>query len=121
MRRFLLLAALLGPVAPAATAGDAEAGRTAFARRCMACHAAQPGQNRIGPSLHAVFGRPAAQVTGFNYSPALRDSGRTWDEPTLHAYLLNPRELIPGNRMVMPGIQAEEERANIIAYLDTLR
>lgn len=121
MREFLLVAALTGIALPAAAAGDAEAGRTAFTRRCGICHTVQPDQNRIGPSLHGVMGRPAAQVAGFNYSAALRDSGKTWDEDTLSRFLLNPRELIPGNRMAMPGIPSEEERANIGAYLSTLR
>lgn len=118
MLRLAAVAALL-PLLPGAAAaeGDAEAGRTAFNRRCIACHAVQAGQNKVGPSLHGVVGRPAAQVQGFNYSPAMRQSGKTWDEATLHAYLTDPKELVPGNRMIMPGIRDQTERDNIIAYL----
>lgn len=122
--RFVALPALLLPLAhaaPAAAQADVEAGRTAFTRRCGACHTVQPGQNRIGPSLHAVVGREAGKVEGFNYSPALRDSGKTWDPATLDAYLANPRGLIPGNRMIMPGITGAEERSNIIAYVEAQR
>jgi cytochrome c2 len=112
----LLLPALLSGH-PAYAAGDAEAGRTAFNRRCGACHAVAAGQNKVGPSLHDVVGRTSAQVQGFNYSPALRGANKTWDEATLHQWLQNPRGLIPGNRMIMPGITDSTERDNIIAYL----
>ena len=113
------LAALLvaGVPVAASAAGDAEAGRSAFNRRCTACHAVVAGQNKVGPTLHGVVGRAAGQVPGFNYSPAMRDSGKTWDEATLSAYLEKPRELVPGNRMIMAGITDAAERENIIAYL----
>jgi cytochrome c len=122
MRRAVLAAVLMcgGGVAQAQQ-GDAEAGRGQFTRRCGACHAVQPGQNRVGPTLHGIVGRPSAGVQGFNYSPALRGANKTWDEATLHAWLENPRALIPGNRMIMPGIPDAGERANIIAYLGQQR
>jgi cytochrome c len=113
----LLLAPALLSGHPAQAAGDPEAGRTAFNRRCGACHAVAAGQNKVGPSLHAIVGRQSAEVQGFNYSPALRNANKTWDEATLHQWLQNPRQLIPGNRMIMPGINDETERDNIIAYL----
>lgn len=112
----MLSAAVAAPVTGRA-AGDAEAGKTAFNRVCGACHAVAAGQNKVGPSLHGVMGREAGKVAGFNYSPAMRDSGKTWDEPTLNAYLDNPRTYIPGNRMILAGIRNPAERENIIAYL----
>ncbi len=114
-----LAALLVAAAAPgvASAAGDAEAGKAAFNRRCTACHAVAAGQNKVGPTLHGVVGREAGKVPGFNYSPAMRDSGKTWDEATLSAYLENPRELVPGNRMIMAGIRDAAERDNIIAYL----
>lgn len=120
MRAMMALAvgmALL-PVAGRA-AGDAEAGRTAFNRRCAVCHAVAEGQNKVGPSLHGVVGRPAGQVARFNYSPAMKGSGKTWDEASLDAYLQDPKGYVPGNRMILAGIQNEAERQNIIAYLET--
>ena len=113
-------ALLLALAGPAAAEGDADAGKTSFTRRCAACHGVQQGQNKVGPSLHGVVGRQAGQVAGFNYSPAMRESGKTWDVATLDAYLTNPREVVPGNKMIMPGINDAAERGNIIAYLDTL-
>lgn len=107
---------LTGPFA-AQAAGDVDAGKTAFTRRCGACHNVVAGQNKIGPSLHGIVGRPAGQVAGFNYSPAMRDSGRTWDAPTLDTYLENPRDFVVGTRMILAGIKDGGERENIIAYL----
>lgn len=118
---FPLFLLALGHTAPAAAEGDAEAGRTAFTRRCSACHAVQVGQNKIGPSLHAVVGREAGKIEGFNYSSAMRESGKIWDQATLDGYLANPRGVVPGTKMIMAGITSADERANIIAYLDAQR
>nr|WP_240046576.1 cytochrome c family protein [Paracraurococcus ruber] len=109
------------PLLPVAgqAAGDAEAGKTAFGRRCGVCHAVAEGQNKVGPSLHGVVGRPAGQVANFNYSPAMKGSGKTWDEAALSAYLDDPKAYVPGNRMILAGIKDEAERQNIIAYLET--
>lgn len=113
--------AFVVPPTAAALAQDAEAGRVSFQRRCSACHVVQPGQNRVGPSLHGVVGRPAGQVPGFNYSAAMRDSGKVWDEASLDAYIANAREYIPGTRMILAPLANAEERANIVAYLATQR
>lgn len=114
-----LLAAAFGLASPALAAGDAEAGRTAFNRRCGACHGVVAGQNKVGPSLHAVVGREAGKVPGFNYSAAIRDSGKTWDEATIDAYIADPKGYIPGNRMALAPLRDEAERGNITAYLAT--
>lgn len=100
----------------AALTGDAAKGRRVFAK-CMACHTVQEGQNRVGPSLYGVVGREAGTVAGFNYSDANANSGITWTEETLFAYLENPQEYIPGTRMIFPGLPAEQDRADVIAYL----
>ncbi len=114
-----LTALLMAAAAPATgqAAGDPEAGKTSFNRVCGACHSVVEGQNKIGPSLHGVVDRPASQVAGFNYSPAMRDSGKIWDETTLDAYLENPRAYIQGTRMILAGVRSEADRQNIIAYL----
>ena len=80
--------------------GDAEAGKTVY-NQCAACHAIEEGVNRVGPSLYGVMGREAGSVEGFAYSDAMKNSGVTWDEETLSAFLEDPRAYIPGNRM--PG------------------
>jgi len=96
--------------------GDAAAGKRVFVK-CMACHSIQEGQNRVGPSLYGVVGREAGTVDGFNYSDANADSGITWTEETLFAYLENPQEYIPGTKMIFPGLPKPQDRADVIAYL----
>ena len=121
MRPGMLLLAAMALLAPAAARaeGDAEAGRSAFNRRCAVCHAVAEGQNKVGPSLHAVVGRPAGTAAGFNYSPAMKGAGKTWDAAAIDAYLLDPKGALPGNRMILAGIKDDAERQNIIAFLET--
>jgi cytochrome c len=106
-------------VAPALAAGDPAAGEQVF-RRCQACHLVTAEQNRVGPHLVGVFGRPAGAVEGFNYSPAMRQAGEdglVWDEETIAAYLADPRGYIQGNRMAFAGLRQEQEIADVIAYM----
>jgi cytochrome c len=121
MRPLTMLAAAMGLLLPVASqaAGDAEAGKTAFNRRCAVCHSVAEGQNKVGPSLHAVVGRHSASVTGFNYSPAMKGADKTWDAAAIDTYLQDPKAYVPGNRMILAGIKDEAERQNIIAYLET--
>lgn len=104
----------------ASAEGDAAAGEKVF-RQCKSCHAVEPDKNRVGPSLHAIFGRKAGSVSSFaNYSDGLKTSGIVWDEGKLDAYLTNPKALIADSRMSFPGIAAAEDRTNVIAYLKSL-
>ncbi len=112
-------AALVG--ASAANAQDAAAGEAFFKRACAACHTVEAGRNRVGPSLAGVAGRPAGAVEGFAYSPAMKNSGKTWDDATLAAYLKDPKGYIPGNKMAYAGIKNDAELNNVIAYLKTAK
>jgi len=100
--------------------GDAVAGQRVFLQ-CQACHAVEPGANRLGPTLHGVVGRPAGSVSGFGYSPANRNAGITWTPEKLFQYLENPRRVVPGTTMAFAGIGDGQRRADLIAYLATLR
>lgn len=100
--------------------GDAAAGERTFAQ-CAVCHAVEPGRSGIGPSLHGVFGRAAASVEGFNYSPAMRESGLTWTAEALGDYLESPQRTVPGTRMSFAGLRDPQQRADVIAYLETLQ
>lgn len=105
-------------------AGDANAaavnpaGRQLFQQRCGACHVATAQENRVGPSLLGLFGRPAGTIADFSYSDAMRGSGIVWTDETLTAYLAAPRDTIPGNRMAFAGLA---RGADIEAVLDYLR
>ena len=110
-----LLCAALG----AHTTVAAEPGQTNFNNRCRTCHSVREGDNRLGPSLHGIFGKKAGSSSGYpNYSQALRNSGVVWNEETLDKFIANPDSLIPGNNMKpYPGITDAEERKEIVAYL----
>lgn len=119
MRRTLAwtIALLSLTAAPAwAQEGDPAAGEKVFAR-CKACHVVDKEQNRVGPHLVGIIGRPAGAVEGFKYSDAMKNSGKTWDEETIAAYLKDPKGYIAGNKMAFAGLKKDEEVANVIAYL----
>jgi cytochrome c len=63
-----------------------------------------------------VVGRHAASIADYAYSPALKNSGLTWDEATLNRWLINPSALVPGTKMFFK-IDDAQSRADIIAYL----
>ncbi|AZO28414.1 MULTISPECIES: cytochrome c family protein [Mesorhizobium] len=97
--------------------GDAGAGAVVF-KRCMACHQVGPdAKNGVGPVLNGVVGRPAGTYPGYSYSAANKNSGLTWDEPTLTTYLRAPRKLVPGTKMTFAGLSKDQEIADVIAYL----
>jgi cytochrome c len=103
-----------------ARAQDAGTGRMIYLTHCGICHTVEPGHNRIGPSLFGVVGRKAGTEANFNYSAANKNSGLTWDAPTLERYINDPRGVIPGTTMSYGGIQDPTQRADLIAYLGTL-
>ena len=105
--------------APVAMA-DGPAKPIAFAA-CAACHSVSAGQNGIGPSLAGVFGRKAASSTGFDYSAAMKASGKTWDEATLDNFLTSPMAAVPGTRMTYMGQTDPAKRKAVIEYLKTLK
>jgi len=74
----------------------------------------------MGPSLAGVFGRKSGSAPGYNYSPALKSAGITWDEQELDKYLANPSVDIPGTKKVM-GLPNAADRQKVIAYLETLK
>jgi cytochrome c len=115
------LAITVCALVPAYAAGDATAGKTVFAR-CAICHTTNKnGPNGIGPNLFGVVGRKAGTAANFNYSAAMKGSGITWTADKLDAYLTHPAQVVPGNRMAFAGIANQQQRADVIAYLATLK
>ena len=74
----------------------------------------------VGPSLHGVVGRDIASVEDFSYSGALQDLEGDWTPEALNAFLENPRSYAPGTAMSYGGMRDVEDRAAMIAYLDSL-
>ena len=94
--------------------GDPVRGHALYQSRCTACHSLD--HSRIGPAHRGVFDRTAGSVPGFDYSPAVKDSGVRWTAANLNLWLTNPEAFIPGQKM---GYQVSEpvDRQDIIAFL----
>lgn len=99
---------------------DVAKGEAQF-KKCASCHSIDKGgANGIGPNLYGIVGEKHGAVAGFSYSDALKGtSDKVWDWQGLAAWLANPKKYIPGNKMSFAGIGKPEDRANLIAYLNT--
>ena len=120
MRRTVMAALLLAGSTTAALAADPAAGEKIFKTQCGICHAVAAGENRIGPTLFGVVGRRAGSVPGFNYTADHKKLDITWDAAILDKYLTNPRAMVPDTSMIYAGLKNDAERADLIAYLETL-
>jgi cytochrome c len=121
----LMLFALMVTFTTGARAADAEgdaiAGKAIFQRICQNCHATEIGVNKVGPSLWNVFGRQAGIVPDFQYSEAMKANKSVWTVSSLDAYLADPRGDIHGVKMFFRGLPEAKDRADVIAYLQTLK
>lgn len=89
-------------------------------KKCGACHSDQKGgPNMIGPQLWGVVGRPVGTEAGFAYSDALKAHTGPWTFDELFAWLKSPKGYAPGTKMTFAGLSKPEDRANLIAYLNT--
>ena len=120
MWRTVIAGLLLAGSTATALAADPAAGEKIFKAQCAICHTVVAGENRIGPTLYGVVGRPAGSVPGFNYTADHKKLGVTWDAATLDKYLTNPRAMVPDTSMVYAGLKDDAERADLVAYLETL-
>jgi len=111
----------LAGIGTRAKAADPAAGKSVFNSYCSICHSVQPGKNMVGPSLFGVVGRKSGSVPGFRYSPDNQSANITWDQATLDKYLQSPRSVIPGTIMTYAGLKDDTKRADLIAYLATLK
>lgn len=112
--------ALLAPLNTAA-AGNAATGAALF-NRCSLCHSTAKGAgNKIGPNLFGIVGRKAGTWPGFSYSAAMKKSGIVWTPAKLDAWLAAPQQVVPGNNMPFAGIDNASQRADLVAYLATLK
>lgn len=118
--RIVIASAVLAASAASVAAqdtGDPAAGEKVFAK-CKVCHQIGEGaRNAVGPELNGVVGRKAGSVPEYSYSTANKSSGITWDEVTLKRYLKDPRGVVPGTKMIFPGLSKEKDIDDVIAYL----
>lgn len=90
-------------------------------RKCSACHKIVAGENGTGPYLHGVVGRDIASASGFDaYSTVLTEMDGAWTPENLNAFLESPKGWAPGTSMGFNGLPKVEDRADLIAYLDSL-
>lgn len=88
--------------------------------KCRACHKVEDGENATGPHLYGIVGRDIGAADGFGYSGALSEQANVWTPENLNAFLENPKGWAPGTSMGYAGLKSPEDRANLIAWLDTL-
>jgi cytochrome c len=122
--RGAVIAALVAAsaVAGPASAGDLANGKTQFQRQCATCHIdTAEGARRLGPTLFGIVGRKTGAVEGFRYTEANRAAGFIWTPAKLDEYLKNPRAVIPGTNMAFAGIRSDKDRADVVAYLESLK
>lgn len=104
-------------------AADPAKGATA-AKKCAACHNFGEGEpNKTGPHLYDVVGRPEGSVSDFAYSEGMlahNAAGDVWSFENLDHFLTKPSDYVPGTKMNFAGVRTPEERADILAYLQTL-
>ena len=123
----LAAVALFALIAPALSQGDATKGKAAFAK-CAICHQVAPGaKNLVGPELNGIVGRKAASVADFAmYSAKMKklgEEGFTWTEENIDKWIADPKAMISDSPMALAfqGIPDAGERADIIAYLKTVK
>lgn len=106
----------------ALAAGDAVKGEVQFGP-CTACHTVvEGGAELIGPNLFGVNGKPAAtRSKTYDYSAALKSSAIVWTDENLDLWIKGPGALVPGAKMEFTGVSRAETRANIIAYLKSMK
>ncbi|HEJ2712327.1 TPA: c-type cytochrome, partial [Pseudomonas aeruginosa] len=100
----------------AAAACDAAAGQKLFESKCTACHSL--AEHKVGPRLHDVYGRKVGTAQGFGYTPTLEQAGFTWNAEKLDAFLSGPMNFLPGTAMAFGGLRKQDDRQNIICFLE---
>jgi len=108
-------------LAGTAWGADPAGGQAVFKSQCSTCHSPVAGKNVIGPSLFGVVGRKTGSIQGFKYSVGNQNANLTWDDATLDKYLESPKTVVPGTTMTFAGVKDAGKRADLIAYLDTLK
>merc|ERR1712094_141794 len=97
-------------------------GAALFKAKCATCHTNNDGgPNKQGPNLFGIIDKPSGSVAGFGYTKANKESGVTWTRENMFEFLTAPKKFIKGTSMAFPGFKKEQDRADVVAYLDTLK
>ncbi len=98
---------------------DAAAGEKTFSK-CKSCHNVE-GKNMTGPHLNGVVGRARGSVEGFVYSDAMASKHDPWTPEEIWTFIKAPKDYVPGTKMGFAGLADPKDRANVVAYLSTLK
>lgn len=116
-KSFVIVVAFIAIFAQAARAQDPKKGETVF-HFCLPCHSIGPGaQNKVGPELNGLDGRHSGSVPDFDYSDANKKSGIVWNEATFKKYINDPQGVVPGTKMLFPGIKDPQQVNDLWAYI----
>ena len=108
------------PLPTLLASADVEKGKK-VAKKCAACHTFDNGgANKVGPNLYSIVGRAKASTAGAKYSEALTTKGGDWTLEDLDGFLGAPKKWLPGTTMGFAGIKKPEQRADLLAYLNSL-
>ena len=106
MKAFAIFANLAILMIPFIARGaDASKGQAIFQEQCSICH--KTGTNALGPDLKGIYSSKAGAVSGYNFSPAMKQAGTkgiVWNDENLDKFLENPQGLIPGTTMAYLGL-----------------
>src|SRR5215469_5144707 len=117
MRTLFVAAAFIAVSGIAASAQDVSKGEISF-HKCLPCHSiGDDAQNKIGPELNGLDGRHSGSVAGFDYSDANKNSGIVWNEAAFKKYIQNPQGVIPGTKMIFPGVKNEQQVNDLWTYV----
>lgn len=109
------------PLEELIAAANIEKGKKA-AKACTACHSFdQGGKNKTGPALFGIVDKAVGADAGYKYSNAMKDFGGTWTVENLNQFLIKPKLHMPGTKMSYAGIKKDQKRADLIAWLQTLK
>jgi cytochrome c len=111
------------PIGPLLAQASAANGKDITHRLCVACHTFDKSEpNRIGPNLYGVFDQPIAEGhDGYAFSSALKSHDKEkWTPDLLNTWLSGPQDFAHGTKMTFVGLPKAKDRADVIAYLDTL-